>query len=167
MNTSFTPRTTKFKRRVAAVLAIAVAAFLPAISPAQAADPGVSPGPGGYWMVASDGGIFSFGNARFYGSTGNIKLNQPIVGIAATPTGNGYWMVATDGGIFSFGDAKFYGAAVGSSFPVVGMAAARDGLGYSIVRADGTVVNRGRAPLAGSLVGHTPSRPVVGIAATV
>ena len=40
----------------------------------------------GYWLVASDGGIFTFGDANFYGSTGAIKLNQPIVGIAATPT---------------------------------------------------------------------------------
>ena len=42
---------------------------------------------------------------RFHGSTGALRLNRPIVGIAATPTGNGYWLVASDGGIFSFGDA--------------------------------------------------------------
>ena len=24
----------------------------------------------GYWLVADDGGIFSFGDAHFYGSTG-------------------------------------------------------------------------------------------------
>src|SRR5207244_3505542 len=56
----------------------------------------------GYWLVASDGGIFSFGAAGFFGSTGAIKLNQPIVGMAATPDGKGYWLVASDGGIFSF-----------------------------------------------------------------
>ena len=37
----------------------------------------------GYWLVASDGGIFSFGDASFYGSTGNIVLNKPIVGMAS------------------------------------------------------------------------------------
>ena len=37
----------------------------------------------GYWFVASDGGIFSFGDAVFHGSTGAIALNQPIVGMAA------------------------------------------------------------------------------------
>ena len=37
--------------------------------------------PGGYWLVASDGGVFSFGDAGFYGSTGNIVLNKPIVGM--------------------------------------------------------------------------------------
>ena len=64
----------------------------------------------GYWLVASDGGIFTFGDAAFYGSTGNIRLNQPVVGMAATPDGHGYWLVASDGGIFTFGDAGFYGS---------------------------------------------------------
>jgi hypothetical protein len=36
----------------------------------------------GYWLVSSDGGIFSFGAAGFQGSTGDIKLAQPIVGMA-------------------------------------------------------------------------------------
>ena len=69
-----------------------------------------TPSGNGYWMVASDGGIFSFGDAGFHGSTGNIKLNKPIVSIIKTSTGNGYWMVASDGGIFSFGDAGFHGS---------------------------------------------------------
>jgi len=45
----------------------------------------------GYWLVASDGGIFSYGNAKFAGSTGSVHLNKPIVGMAATPDGGGYW----------------------------------------------------------------------------
>src|ERR1700683_4153172 len=28
----------------------------------------------GYWQVASDGGVFTFGTAGFYGSTGAIRL---------------------------------------------------------------------------------------------
>ncbi|MDA8399718.1 MAG: hypothetical protein M0008_06670, partial [Actinomycetota bacterium] len=78
----------------------------------------------GYWFVASDGGIFSFGDAKFYGSMGAKHLNQPIVGMAATPDGKGYWFVASDGGIFSFGDAKFYGSmgAKHLNKPIVGMA---------------------------------------------
>ena len=69
----------------------------------------------GYWLGAADGGIFSFGDAKFFGSMGAIHLNQPIVGMAATPTGAGYWLVASDGGIFSFGDAKFYGSMGGEA----------------------------------------------------
>ena len=48
----------------------------------------------GYWSVASDGGVFSYGDANFYGSTGSIHLNKPIVGMAPTPSGKGYWLVA-------------------------------------------------------------------------
>ncbi len=86
------------------------------------------PGAGkGYWLVAADGGIFSYGDATFYGSTGGMHLNQPIVGMAATPDGGGYWLVAADGGIFSYGDATFYGSTGGMHLnqPIVGMAADR------------------------------------------
>jgi hypothetical protein len=37
----------------------------------------------GYWMVARDGGVFCFGDAGFNGSAGGIRLNQPVVGLAA------------------------------------------------------------------------------------
>jgi hypothetical protein len=36
----------------------------------------------GYWEVASDGGIFSFGDAKFYGSMGGKTISKPIVGTA-------------------------------------------------------------------------------------
>jgi subtilase family serine protease len=77
-----------------------------------------------YDLVASDGGIFSFGNAQFYGSMGGHPLNEPIVAMAATPDGGGYWEVAADGGIFSFGDALFSGSMGGHPLnePIVGMA---------------------------------------------
>src|SRR5207302_2609094 len=52
-----------------------------------------TPSGNGYWLVAADGGIFTFGDAQFLGSTGAIPLNRPIVGMAATPSGNGYWLV--------------------------------------------------------------------------
>ena len=29
----------------------------------------------GNWLVGADGGVFSFGDARFFGSTGSLKLN--------------------------------------------------------------------------------------------
>ena len=51
--------------------------------------------------MASDGGIFNYGDAAFVGSTGSLVLNKPVVGMAA-PVGGGYYLVATDGGIFSF-----------------------------------------------------------------
>ncbi len=76
--------------------------------------------PDGYWLVASDGGVFNFGNAGFMGSMGGQPLNKPIVSIAPGPYalnfGNfslqatGYWLVASDGGVFSFGQANFLGS---------------------------------------------------------
>ena len=64
----------------------------------------------GYWLVAADGGIFAFGDAVFDGSTGSIRLNQPVVGIAPFGNDAGYWLVAKDGGIFAFGGAPFLGS---------------------------------------------------------
>ena len=72
--------------------------------------------------MAADGGIFTFGDAGFYGSTGGITLNKPVVGMAVDPNTGGYWLVAGDGGIFSF-NAPFLGSegAVALNKPVVGM----------------------------------------------
>ena len=122
----------------------------------------------GYWMVASDGGIFSFGAARFEGSMGGQHLNQPIVGMAATPDGGGYWEVASDGGIFAFGDAGFYGSAGATPLvaPIVAMAASADGRGYWLVAADGGVFSYGDAAFHGSAGGQITLDPVVGAAAT-
>ena len=105
----------------------------------------------GYWLAASDGGIFSFGDAQFYGSTGSISLNRPVVGMAATPDGKGYWLVASDGGIFSFGDAQFFGSGGGTRLaaPAVGMAAAPNGAGYWLVFGP-------LRPLSGKIVGIDP-----------
>ena len=65
----------------------------------------VTPGGGGYWLVASDGGIFAYGDAQFYGSTGSLALNKPVIGMVPTHDGGGYWLIASDGGVFAFGDA--------------------------------------------------------------
>ena len=79
----------------------------------------------GYWLVASDGGIFTFGDAGFFGSMGGQILNKPVVGMTATADSQGYWLVASDGGIFDFGTAAFHGSEGGQPLnkPIVGMAA--------------------------------------------
>ncbi len=121
-----------------------------------------------YWLVASDGGIFAFGGAPFYGSTGNIALNRPVVGMAPTPNSGGYWLVASDGGIFSFGDAQFYGSTgnLRLNQPVVGMAGAANGAGYWLVASDGGIFTFGNVPFFGSMGGVHLNQPVVGMAAT-
>ncbi len=117
----------------------------------------------GYWEVASDGGIFAFGGAPFYGSMGGKPLNKPIVGIAATPTGTGYWEVASDGGIFSFGAAGFHGSMGGKPLnqPIVGMAPTPTGGGYWEVASDGGLFAFGNAPFYGSMGGKKLSAPIV------
>ncbi len=121
--------------------------------------------PPGYWLVASDGGIFSFGSAGFHGSTGALTLNKPIVGMAATPDGKGYWLVASDGGIFAFGDAGFYGStgALTLNRPIVGMAATPDGKGYWLVASDGGIFAFGDAVFKGSTGALTLNKPIVGM----
>ncbi len=127
-----------------------------------------SGGLSGYWVAAPDGGIFTFGEARFFGSTGGMKLNQPIVGMAATTTGDGYWLVASDGGIFTFGDAGFFGStgAIKLNQPIVGMAPTPSGAGYWLVASDGGIFTFGDARFYGSTGSIRLNKPVVGMAPT-
>ena len=122
----------------------------------------------GYWEVASDGGIFSFGDASFAGSVGGQHLNAPVAGLAATPDGKGYWEVASDGGIFSFGDAAFAGSAgsIALNEPIVGVEPKPDGRGYWLVASDGGIFDYGDAGFFGSVGGQHLNAPVVGLAAT-
>jgi hypothetical protein len=137
----------------------------PAAAPAEAQAGG---GQKGYWMVAADGGIFAFGDAPFKGSTGNIKLVRPIVGMASTPSGQGYWMVASDGGIFAFGDAAFYGSTgnIRLNSPIVGMSPTSTGKGYWLVAADGGIFSFGDAVFYGSTGDKKLNKPIVGMATT-
>ncbi|MGH9000563.1 MAG: hypothetical protein ACRDY7_14390 [Acidimicrobiia bacterium] len=120
----------------------------------------------GYWLVASDGGIFSYGNAAFHGSTGGMRLNQPILGMARTASGPGYWLVASDGGIFTFGDAAFFGStgAIRLNQPVVGMAPTPSGRGYWLVASDGGIFTFGDAAFFGS--GGNSGKTFAGMAQT-
>jgi glucose/arabinose dehydrogenase len=121
----------------------------------------------GYWLVASDGGVFNYGSAGFFGSAGGLPLRAPVVGMAAAPDGRGYWLAAADGGVFNYGSAGFFGSAGGLPLraPVVGLAAAPDGRGYWLVASDGGIFNYGTAPFRGSRGGQPLVRPIVGMSA--
>ena len=151
-----------------AALIAALLAFVPG-APATAGEVSKQGTLGdGYFFVATDGGIFNFGDSDFFGSTGDIPLNKPIVGAASTPTGEGYWLVASDGGIFTFGDAQFLGSEGGGPLnsPIVAMAATPTGKGYWLFAADGGVFTHGDAEFFGSQ-GATPlNKPIVGADAT-
>jgi Peptidase A4 family len=124
------------------------------------------PLPHGYWLVGSDGGIFTFGTALFYGSTGSLHLQRPVVGIVPTADRGGYWLDASDGGVFSYGDTQFYGSIPGLGLhpagsgqpnslnaPIVGMVPSHDDNGYFMVASDGGVFAFGDAHFAGSCPG--------------
>jgi hypothetical protein len=120
----------------------------------------------GYWLVARDGGIFSFGDAQYHGSMGGRRLNQPINGITTTPTGRGYRMVGRDGGIFDFGDARYHGSLPGLRLrvaDVVGMASTPTGKGYWIARSGGQVYAFGDAHNFGDFAASRACDPVTGI----
>lgn len=116
------------------------------------------------YLIANDGGVFSYGpDAPFEGSMGGRHLNAPVVGMAPDPDGLGYWLVAGDGGVFSF-EAPFLGS-MGSTplnKPVVGMVPYGDG--YLMVASDGGIFDFSSKPFAGSLVGHEPASPIVAVA---
>lgn len=120
--------------------------------------------------MAADGGIFTFGDAKFLGSMGDQKVNQPVFDMTSTDTDNGYWLVARDGGIFSFGDAaaKFFGSAV-NEIPrptkVIGMDSTPGSLGYWIADATGKVYEYGNAQDLGDRYFASNPAPMIGFAA--
>ena len=121
-------------------------------------------GSNGYRMVAGDGGIFTFGEREFWGSTGDKVLNKPIVG-GATDTSDyeGYWIVASDGGVFAF-DAPFHGSAVGLiDSPAVEIEPTPTGAGYWIVTATGKVIPFGDAKFHGDMSGKGLNQPIIGM----
>ena len=120
-----------------------------------------TPSGGGYWLVAADGGVFTFGDALYKGSAGNVPLRSPIAGLARSATGHGYWLVAADGGVFTYGDAGFFGSPTSFSHaPSVALVPTMSGRGYWIVDANGAVWSFGDAPG----VAGVPASRVVGAA---
>ena len=140
----------------------------------------------GYWLATSSGAIYSFGDASYFGSTGQInpqdppgptnELNPPVnnvVSIASTSDGKGYWLVAGDGGVFSFGDASFLGSSGqmnpalppggSNSFipatPIVGMSPTPDGKGYWLATSTGAIYSFGDANYFGSTGQINPQDP--------
>jgi hypothetical protein len=122
----------------------------------------------GYWTATADGRVLAFGNAVSYGSLAGARLNAPISGMAATPTGKGYWLMGGDGGVFTYGDARFFGStgAMKLNAPVVRLEPTPTGKGYWLLATDGGIFTFGDADFYGSTGGMKLNQPVVGMAAT-
>ena len=64
----------------------------------------------GYTLVGSDGGVFTFGDAPFYGSLGGRPPATPVVDLSPAPGNNGYYLVTSGGAVYDFGPgAKYFG----------------------------------------------------------
>ena len=129
----------------------------PPIVPTATTDPAP-----GYWLVGSDGGIFSFGAAAFYGSTGGLALQRPVVGMVPTADHRGYWEVGSDGGVFAFGDAGFHGSIPGLGIAPAGppaRAAASRPRSWPSCRPPTAAGTSWWAPTAGCSPSATPPSP--------
>ena len=129
-----------------------------------------SPTPNGYWLVAQDGGVFSFG-VPFLGSgasTGQV-LSQPVAALASQPGGTGYSLASASGQVNGHGNQTNSCLSVPTSLnkPTVGLATAPGGGGGCwLVASDGGVFASGStAPFYGSAGALTLNQSVVGIAA--
>jgi cysteine-rich secretory family protein len=114
---------------------------------AQAAD--------GYYVLGSDGGIFSYGSAPFRGSLPGQGIHAQAVLMSLTPDQAGYYILGSDGGVFTFGDAHFYGSVPGTGSHTTGvdLKPTPDGHGYWVLGSDGSVFSFGDAKYFGSLPG--------------
>ena len=67
---------------------------------------------------------------------GGVRLNQPVVGMAADVATGGYWLLAADGGVFSF-HAPFYGSGAGKGITgsFYSISATNGGKGYILANA--------------------------------
>jgi hypothetical protein len=150
-----------------AVLVAVISSALPTAAPvgaAAAVDPVVGmaarPDGAGYWLTTTEGSVYAFGDAHFFGSGAAAGMAGPVVGIAATDDGRGYWLATAGGRVLAFGDAPAYPPA--TSGRVVAIEAAPGTRGYWLVTSSGRVVGVGGARTYG---GTTPG-PAVAIAPT-
>jgi hypothetical protein len=110
----------------------------------------------GYFLVGADGGVFTFGSARFEGSCPAIGgcPGGPAVAVVPDATGNGYWLVTAGGDVQPFGDAAAYGGPGPIGAPVVAAVRSFDGGGYYILQGNGEVYSYGDAVYYGGAYGQ-------------
>lgn len=122
----------------------------------------------GYWLLASDGGIFTFGHAHFWGSAPASGETGTFTAIAGSPDGRGYWLVTSAGKVDAFGSAESHGSVASGKAKgsVVGIAVTPDGSGYWLTSSTGQVFDFGSSRSLGSAGVTAASGPAVAIAAT-
>jgi hypothetical protein len=130
----------------------------PVISPKQPQHPSsivqmaMTPSRHGYYLVSSFGGVFSYGDAIWYGSIAGRHLRTETVALAVTPSGKGYYLLTRAGNVFAFGDARFRGSTAArlGTPPLAGIGLTPDGRGYWLVSIRGNIFSFGNARFHGS-----------------
>lgn len=123
-----------------------------------------TPSGDGYWVASTDGGVFTYGDAQYWGAPAEFGTQSMIVDIASTPTGRGYWLLGTNGAVYSFGDARYYGGANDRQHVgwVVSLVPTASGEGYWLFNSQGGVFTYGDARFFGALEQLAPGVTVVG-----
>ncbi len=125
------------------------------------------PAHSGFWSLTADGGVFTSGNAAFFGAPAGQAMPGSAADMAGTATGRGYWIVTTQGGVYHYGDARWRGSARGETTrAIVGIAGTPSGLGYWLAAADGEVFAFGDADHLGQAVNPFVPSHIVDIAST-
>ncbi len=121
--------------------------------------PAPTPGESGtYALIEENGGIVTFGGARYFGSLVNEHLNPHVIGGGATKSGKGYWLVNSSGKVFAFGNAKVFPSKMHLSkvpkrvSPVTSFTSTDNDKGYWLLKGNGGVSNFGNASFCGSAV---------------
>ncbi|MFI5040522.1 MAG: CAP domain-containing protein [Acidimicrobiales bacterium] len=127
----------------------------PVIASCSNSNPVAAPNPAaasGYYVLGSDGGVFSYG-ASFFGSVPQLGIRASTITMTATPDQRGYWVLGSDGGVFAFGDAHYAGSVPGLHVvtSAIDLKASPSGEGYWILGRDGGVFTFGDAAFHGSL----------------
>jgi cell wall-associated NlpC family hydrolase len=124
----------------------------------------------GYWLITANGDVYTYGDARFFGTASLSAGAGDAVRLVPTADGAGYWVVTAQGSVYSFGDAHSFGSAApdGAAGRVVDMAATPEDQGYWLLTAAGDVYGFGDARYLGSSLvkpGWDPAERIVSDAA--
>jgi N-acetylneuraminic acid mutarotase len=105
----------------------------------------------GYYLVSSFGGVFNYGDARWFGSIAARHLPYRTVAFATDPLDDGYYIVTSAGNVFNFGHARWYGSTFRRGLPpIAAFALTPDGRGYWLVTTHGNIYAFGDATFFGS-----------------
>ena len=124
--------------------------------------------------MASDGGVFAYGDAGFFGSLGGSPPSTALVGVAPTPDGGGYWVLGANGTPYPFGDAPSVSVSASSpplsslKSPMSGLIPDFTGQGFIGVDGSGQAFAYGDAPYLGDVTTAVPGYAghAVGVAVT-